>query len=321
MMKNFSITKRDGSRDQFSLDKIMNAILKAFKSVDVPIDLGSISKIISHLDIFNDIKVEDIQNQVEVALMKEGYYDVAKSFMLYRQRHTEDRETMEKLNFLADYCDAKNAASGSKYDANANVEHKNIATLIGELPKSNFIRLNRRLQTNRIKKMYGKALADEYIDMLTHHFIYKNDETSLANYCASITMYPWLIGGTTSIGGNSTAPTNLKSFCGGFVNMVFMVSSMLSGACATPEFLMYLNYFIGMEYGKDYWKEPDKVVDLSVKQRTIDKMITDCFEQIVYTLNQPTGARNYQAVFWNVAYYDRYYFESIFGSFYFPDGS
>ncbi|MCD8297649.1 MAG: anaerobic ribonucleoside-triphosphate reductase, partial [Prevotella sp.] len=222
---------------------------------------------------------------------------------------------------LADYCDAVNAATGSKYDANANVEHKNIATLIGELPKSNFIRLNRRLLTERIKKMYGKDLADKYISMLTGHFIYKNDETSLANYCASITMYPWLIGGTTSIGGNSTAPTNLKSFCGGFVNMVFMVSSMLSGACATPEFLMYLNYFIGLEYGKDYWKEPDKVVDLSLKRRTIDKMITDCFEQIVYSINQPTGARNYQAVFWNIAYYDRPYFESLFGEFYFPDGS
>ena len=169
--------------------------------------------------------------------------------------------------------------------------------------------------------MYGKEVADEYIDKLTHHFIYKNDETSLANYCASITMYPWLIGGTMSIGGNSTAPTNLKSFCGGFVNMVFMVSSMLSGACATPEFLMYLNYFIGLEYGKDYWKEPDKVVDLSLKQRTIDKMITDCFEQIVYSINQPTGARNYQAVFWNVAYYDKPYFESLFGEFRFPDGS
>ena len=103
--------------------------------------------------------------------------------------------------------------------------------------------------------------------------------------------------------------------------MVFMVSSMLSGACATPEFLMYLNYFIGIEYGKDYWKDTNRVVDLSVKQRTIDKMITDCFEQIVYTLNQPTGARNYQAVFWNISYYDRYYFESLFGDFYFPDGS
>ena len=320
-IKNFTITKRDGSLARFSLDKIMNAIIKAFNSVEEPVDLGCISKILNHLDIYEGIKVEDIQNQVEEALMKEQYYKVAKSFMLYRQRHTEDREVMEKMNFLADYCDAANAATGSKYDANANVEHKNIATLIGELPKSNFIRLNRRLLVDRIKKMYGKELAEKYIDMLTHHFIYKNDETSLANYCASITMYPWLIGGTTSIGGNSTAPTNLKSFCGGFVNMVFMVSSMLSGACATPEFLMYLNYFLGLEYGKEYYKEPDKVVDLSLKQRTIDKMITDCFEQIVYSINQPTGARNYQAVFWNIAYYDKPYFESLFGEFYFPDGS
>lgn len=320
-MDKFTIMKRDGTRDLFSLDKIMNAIIKAFQSVNVTIDLVSISKILSHLDIFNDIKVEDIQNQVEVALMKEGYYDVAKSFMLYRQRHTEDRETMDKLKFLTDYCDAANAATGSKYDANANVENKNIATLIGELPKSNFIRLNRRLLTDRMKKMYGKDVANEYLELLTKHFIYKNDETSLANYCASITMYPWLIGGTHSIGGNSTAPTNLKSFCGGFVNMVFMVSSMLSGACATPEFLMYLNYFVGMEYGRDYWKETDRVVDLSIKQRTIDKVVTDCFEQIVYSINQPTGARNYQAVFWNVAYYDRYYFESLFKDFCFPDGS
>ena len=320
-IKNFTITKRDGSKDRFSLDKIMNAIVKAFESVEQPADLGTISKILSHLDMHDDIKVEDIQNQVEEALMREGFYKVAKSFMLYRQQHSEDRETLAKLQFLSDYCDSVNAASGSKYDANANVEHKNIATLIGELPKSNFIRLNRRLLTDRIKKMYGKQLADEYIDKLTHHFIYKNDETSLANYCASITMYPWLIGGTISIGGNSTAPTNLKSFCGSFVNMVFMVSSMLSGACATPEFLMYLNYFIGLEYGKEYWKEPDKVVDLSLKKRTIDKMITDCFEQIVYSINQPTGARNYQAVFWNIAYYDKPYFESLFGDFYFPDGT
>ena len=320
-IKNFTITKRDGTKDRFSLDKIMNAIVKAFESVDEPADLGTVSKILSHLDMHDDIKVEDIQNQVEEALMREGFFKVAKSFILYRQEHSEDRDTLEKMMFLSEYTESVNAATGSKYDANANVEHKNIATLIGELPKSNFIRLNRRLLTDRIKKMYGKELANEYIDKLTHHFIYKNDETSLANYCASITMYPWLIAGTTAIGGNSTAPTNLKSFAGGFVNMVFMVSSMLSGACATPEFLMYMNYFIGKEYGKDYWQNPDKQADLSLKKRTIDKVITDYFEQIVYTLNQPTGARNYQAVFWNVAYYDKYYFQSIFGEFYFPDGS
>lgn len=320
-MKNLTITKRDGTQQSFSLDKIMNAIIKAFQSLDREIDLSSLTHILSNLEIGNHISVEEIQNQVEQALMKEGFYDVAKSFILYRQAHTEDRETVRKVKFIEGYCDASNAATGSKYDANANVEHKNIVTLISELPKKDFIRLNRRLLTDRIKKMYGKELAEQYLDMLNHHFIYKNDETSLANYCASITMYPWLIGGTKSIGGNSVAPRNLKSFCGGFINMVFMVSSMLSGAIATPEFLMYLNYFLKLEYGEDYYKRFDEIVDLSVRKRSIDKVITDCFEQIVYSLNQPAGGRNYQAVFWNVAYYDRYYFESLFGEFRFPDGS
>jgi ribonucleoside-triphosphate reductase len=315
------IVKRDGKREIFSIEKIKNAISKAFLSAGSFATQDVITNILSRINIANGITVEDIQNQVEIALMAERYYAVAKSYMLYRQKHLEDREVRDKLNFLMDYCNAKNAASGSKYDANANVENKNMATLIGELPKSNFIRLNRRMLTDRLKEMYGKEVSDKYIDMLNNHFIYKNDETSLSNYCASITMYPWLIGGTVSIGGNSKAPTNLKSFCGGFINMVFMVSSMLSGACATPEFLMYMDHFVRMEYGDDYYLEPDRIVDMSKRQRTLDKIITDCFEQIVYSINQPTGARNFQAVFWNISYYDRYYFESLFENFVFPDGS
>lgn len=303
------------------MEKIKRAISRAFLSVGAFASEETLTSLMCRLHIANGTTVEDIQNQVEIALMAERYYTVAKAYMLYRQQHTEDREVRDKLNFLMEYCDASNAATGSKYDANANVENKNVATLIGELPKSNFIRLNRRLLTDRLKEMYGKETADKYLDLLKQHYIYKNDETSLSNYCASITMYPWLISGTIPIGGNSKAPTNLKSFCGGFINMVFMVSSMLSGACATPEFLMYLNYFIGLEYGQDYYLRADTIVDLSIKQRTIDKIITDCFEQIVYSINQPTGARNYQAVFWNISYYDRFYFNSLFGDFRFPDGT
>ena len=104
-MKNFTITKRNGDKVPFSLDKIMNAIVKAFQSVNEPTDIGIVSRILSDLDIHNDIKVEDIQNQVEFALMKEGYYKVAKSFIVYRQQHTEDRETLEKMKFLSDYCE------------------------------------------------------------------------------------------------------------------------------------------------------------------------------------------------------------------------
>ncbi|MCK9627490.1 MAG: anaerobic ribonucleoside-triphosphate reductase [Bacteroidales bacterium] len=316
-----TIVKREGATEPFSIEKIKNAIRKAFLSVGSFATEDDLTCILARVNISSGMNVEDIQNQVETSLMAERYFTVAKSYMLYRQKHLEDRETRDRLQFLINYCAAENPASGSKYDANANVEKKNIATLAGELPKSGFIRLNRRLLTDRLKDMYGKEVSDKYIDLLTNHFIYKNDETSLANYCASITMYPWLLGGTLSIGGNSKPPTNLKSFCGGFVNLVFIVSSMLSGACATPEFLMYMNYFISLEYGKEYYKKADEIVDLSFKHRSIDKIITDCFEQIVYSINQPTGARNFQAVFWNISYYDRYYFESLFGEFVFPDGS
>lgn len=318
---NFIITKRNGKTEPLNVEKIKTAIIKAFQSQNKDIDTETLNRIMQRLRFCNGMSVEDVQNQVEVALMAEHHYEVAKAFMLYRKRHEDDRETADKLRFLINYCNSTNPATGSKYDANANVENKNIATLIGELPKQGFIRLNRRLLCDRIKDMFGKELADRYIYLLKNHYIYKNDETSLANYCASITMYPWLLNGTKDIGGNSTAPTNLKSFCGGFVNMVFIVSSMLSGACATPEFLMYMSHFLEVEYGTDYYEHADKVVDLSTRQRTIDKMITDCFEQIVYSINQPTGARNFQSVFWNISYYDKYYFESIFGEFRFPDGS
>jgi ribonucleoside-triphosphate reductase len=316
------VKKRDGTFAKFDIKRIINAVEKAFESTGkdkVPDEVINYI-MINYSKQKGIISVENIQDNIESFLCK-NYYEVGKKFMLYRYQHNEDREVLDKLNFMMNYCNAENPATGSKYDANANVENKNIATLVGELPKSNFIRLNRKILVNRIEQMYGKELADRYVYLLTNHFIYKNDETNLANYCASITMYPWLLGGTASIGGNSTKPTNLKSFCGGFINMVFMVSSMLSGACSTPEFFLYMDYFIRKEYGEDYYKRSDEVVDLSVRKRSIDKVISDCFEQVVYSLNQPTGARNFQAVFWNVAYYDRYYFQSIFGDFKFPDGT
>src|SRR3989339_1315110 len=180
-----SIVKRDGKGEPFSIDKIKNAIRKAFLAVGSYATEEVIINILSRVNISDGMSVEEIQNQVETSLMAERYFSVAKSYMLYRQRHFEDRETRDRLQFLINYCDAENPATGSKYDSNANVEKKNIATLIGEIPKAGFIRLNRRLLTDRIKEMYGKEVSDKYLNLLQNHFIYKNDETSLANYCAS----------------------------------------------------------------------------------------------------------------------------------------
>ena len=237
-----------------------------------------------------------------------------------------------QVNFIKKYRSALNAATGSEVDANANVENKNVATMGGEMPKKMFIGTNRLLMHDKIEELFGKALADEYIRQLEDHEIYKHDETSPYPYCVAITMYPFLFNGLSEIGGVSKAPTNLQAFCGSFINLVFAIASQFAGAVATPEFLTYMDYFIRLEFGDDYYKRTDSVVYLTnnpgkklkeagVCGRTIDKIVTDYFEQVIYSMNQPAAARNSQSVFWNIAYFDEPYFNGIFDGFVFPDGS
>jgi len=228
----------------------------------------------------------------------------------------------EYIKFIGEYKKASNASTGSKFDSNANVEHKNVTTLTGEIPKAEFIGINRLMMTDKITELFGKPYAEEYIRQLTEHELYKHDETNpMLPYCVSITMYPFLYSGMKSIGGISTAPTNLKAFTGAFINLVFAIASQFAGAVSTPEFISYLDYFIRKEYGENYYDQVDKVVVLSKKPKILDKVITDIFEQITYSLNQPASARNYQSVFWNIAYFDKYYFNGMFENFIFPDGT
>ncbi len=232
-----------------------------------------------------------------------------------------ERYYRKKINYIKDYTKAQNAATGSKFDANANVESKNITTLTGELTKEDFIGINRLLMCDMLTRMYGREFAEEYIRQLEAHEIYKHDETSIYPYCVSITMYPFLFDGMRTLGGKSDAPKHLQSFCGSFINLVFAVASQFAGAVATPEFLTYMDYFIRKEYGDDYYLNSNKIVDLSINQKTIDKIITEHFQQVTYSLNQPAAARNFQSVFWNVGYFDEPYFRGIFKDFVFPDGT
>lgn len=312
------VVKRNKTVQPFDWGKIDLAITKAFHAVNEPIDMDILSDVKDELYFNNIISVEEIQDQIEKALMACDYYNVAKAFILYRQKQAELRTLTSKKQFIKDYAKASNAATGSKYDANANVTEKNIVTLNGELFKGDIIKVNRTILTDKIREMYGEDLAKEYIQMLESHVLYKHDETSIMPYCVAITMYPFLLEGLQPIGGLSAKPKNLDSFCGMFVNLVFAISSQFAGAVATGEFLMYFDYFARKEWGDDYWKRPEEMVD---KHRNIDKTLEQKFQQIVYSINQPAAARNFQSVFWNISYFDKYYFEGLFGEFVFPDGS
>ena len=226
------------------------------------------------------------------------------------------------VDFIRDYSQASNAATGSKFDSNANIETKNVTTLSCEIHKEADIGINRLRMIDKITELYGTELAEKYIEQLDSHQIYRHDETHpVFPYCVSITMYPFICEGLKSIGAPSTEPKNLHSFAGNFINLVFAVSAQFAGAVATPEFLTYLDHFIRLEYGDDYYEKTDVIVNpISKRPKTIEKVIDDIFEQIVYSINEPAAARNFQSVFWNIAYFDHTYFNAIFEDFVFPDG-
>ena len=241
----------------------------------------------------------------------------------YEEKEGKDKTLKTDSDFIRDYINASNASTGSKYDSNANVENKNVVTLGQELHKGKNIQQNRYIMQNKIKALYSKKLADQYIKDLETHVLYKHDESGTPGYpyCVAITMYPFLIDGLKNLGGQSKAPTDLKSYCGEFINLVYSVSSQFMGAVATPEFLMYMDYFIRKDYGEDYLDILDKQVELNRKGRTLEQVIENCFQQVVHSMNMPAGNRGYQTVFWNVGYFDKNYFDGVFGEFRFPDGT
>lgn len=213
----------------------------------------------------------------------------------------------QKMEFINNYQHASNPADGSKLDANANVTHKNIATLEAEINKDINIQVNRALVAQKISDLFSPELGKEYLRQIEEHEIYVHDETSLKPYCASISMYPLLLEGLKSLGGDSAAPKHLESFCGCFVNLVFAISSQFAGAVATVEWLMYFDHFARRDYGDDYLT-------------THPHLINNHLQHVVYALNQPAAARGYQSVFWNISAYDQFYFKSLFGDFVFPTG-
>ena len=213
-----------------------------------------------------------------------------------------------RLGFIDSYIAAQNAASGSEVDSNANVTHKTLATLEAELYKPLTIELNRAKVCAKLTERFGKDVAEQYRKDLKDHLIYVHDESSLKPYCASISLYPFLLEGTKSVGGVSGAPKNLQSFCGGFVNLVYQIASNFAGAVATVEFLHMFDYFARKTYGKDYLKTHPHDIEQEL-------------QGVVYALNQPASARGDQSVFWNISVFDRPYMKEMFGGFYYPDGT
>ena len=314
-----TVRKTNGSYEEYDKVKLMNGIREAYKTAGEECPEAVVVSIAENLYIYDKITSREIRRQVEESLMSIN----KKVAVAYIEKFDAGLDLRKKRDFIRDYIAASNAATGSKFNANANVTRKNIVTLGQELYKENNIKQNRYIMKDKIKALYGRSLAGQYIKDLESHVLYKHDESGTPGYpyCVAITMYPFLVDGLIKLGGVSVAPTDLKSFCGEFINLVYSISSQFMGAVATPEFLMYLDYFIRKDYGDDYLDHLEDVVEMNAKKRTLVKVIDNYFQQVVHSMNMPAGNRGYQTVFWNISYFDESYFRGVFGDFRFPDGS
>lgn len=323
------VVKRDGSTEEFNVDKIISAVEKAFKSCNKKMPqylydmLGALFGTLEG----DTIGIEEIQNKVEDVLMNDKHFDVAKSYIIYREQHKQARFIRERIDYMNEYSQSnENAATSSETDANANVTMKNVANLEGEVYKTTNRVIQRQRMKDKLNEMYPEV-AKKYEEDLNSHVIYTHDEATtpvLKQYCMAVSLYPLMMEGVGNIDGiTPTPPNDLQSFSGQVTNLIFLLSSQCKGAVAVGEYFIALNYYIVQEFGPNWYEKLDVVTttDHCSKQRTVRDAIYKAFKQFIYGVNQPAGNRSYQSPFTNVSYYDHTYFDSLFGEFYYPDGT
>lgn len=333
------IVKRNGTKEEFNPEKIEEAILKAFKACNYSIsevDRRNITEFIDNLGngalatmddpIKEEIPVECIQDKVEKFLCKR-WFPVGKAYMLYREQHKMGRFIRERIDYMNEYSNSNlNASSSSETDCNANVAMKNVANLEGEVYKTTNRIIQRQRMKSKLKELFPEV-ADQYEKDLNNHIIYTHDEAStpvLKYYCCAVTLYPLMTEGVGNVDGiTPTPPNDIQSFSGQITNLAFLLSSQCKGAVAFGDYFVALNYYVVKEFGEQWHNKLDVIVTNShiTKQHTIEYYILKGMKQFIYGVCQPAGNRSYNSPFTNVSWYDKYYFEAMFGEFYYPDGT
>lgn len=323
------VVKRDGSIEEFNVNKIISAAEKAFKSCNKKMPqylYDMFGALFSTLE-GDTIGIEEIQNKVEDVLMNDKHFDAVKSYIIYREKHSQARYIRERIDYINEYSQSnENAATSSETDANANVTIKNVANLEGEVYKTTNRVIQRQRMKDKLNEMYPEV-AKEYEKDLNSHVIYTHDEATtpvLKQYCMAVSLYPLMVEGVGNIDGvTPSEPNDLQSFSGQVTNLIFLLSSQCKGAVAVGEYFIALNYYIVQEFGSNWYSKLDAITttDHCLYSRTIRDAIYKAFKQFIYGVNQPAGNRSYQSPFTNVSYYDKTYFEGLFGEYCYPDGT
>lgn len=285
------VKKRDGTIQEYQVEKIKIAVLKALNEINEPAwkaQSFSIDDIIREVEYeiedelrkiqpsteVDTIGIEFIQDCVENVLMDFNLKKTAKAYIIYRHEHKRTRDLAQnKLDFVKNYMKSDNTANAT-IDDNSNVKGKNVGIMNAEIHKQENINTNRYMVMKKLNELYPDFDTKQYVKDLENGIIYKHDESSSNTgatmpYCCSISLYPFLNDGLKNIGGLSAAPKNLDSFCGMYCNLIFCIAGQFLGAVATSEFLTFFDYFSRKELGDNYYKESDSFYKIGYKLRCL----------------------------------------------------
>ena len=262
----YRIIKRNGSIVGFNLTKIQIAIGKAFKSLSMEVqpevlETLSLKAIADAETKIKDglLSVEDIQDSVEKILSETGYFEVAKSYILYRKQHENIREAHDTLLNYQKVVDDYLKIADWRVKENSTVSYSLGGLILGN---SGAITANYWLT-----EVYDEAIANAHrsCDMHLH------DLSMLSAYCAGWNLKQLIELGLTGVPGkiSSKPASHLSTLCNQMVNFLGILQNEWAGAQAFSSFDTYLAPFV-------------KVDNLTYPQ------VKQCIQSFVFGVNTPS---------------------------------
>lgn len=275
-----NVIRRDGTAVAFDPTKIENAVAKAFMATDEldARDISSVSRAICLIvtTTLNGRKldaatVEEIQDEVESALMNCGYAKTAKAYILYRRQHANVRETKDTL---LDYKKLIDGYIGTEKDWRVK-ENSTVTLSVGGLILSNSGAVTANYW---LSEVYDEDVADAHRNC----FMHIHDLSMLTGYCAGWSLKQLIQEGLGGVPDRITsAPAkHLTTLCNQMVNFLGIMQNEWAGAQAFSSFDTYLAPFV-------------KVDNLSYKD------VKQSIQSFIYGVNTPSRWGT-QAPFTNV---------------------
>ena len=218
-------------------------------------------------------------------------------------------------DFIDNFIDEDTVADAS-IDGNSNVSHKDIVTLLSEMPKPH----RKLLAFNKIhcelQKRFGFQTANRWLESEWTGLTYMHDAdtSTFKHYCFAYDLQDLAEKGLYFIGEgfNAEPAQHLITFVDFVKEFIGYASNRSSGAVGLPNLIPYMYYFWKKDVDSDY---------LGIKtSHNEEAYARQNFQRFIYAVNQPYVRDGQQSAFTNTSVFDRPYFEALFGGKFFPNG-